>query len=68
MLSGRYFGYLVCRTLQAQEAANSTQAIIFPRQSVGEDEQTHQMYLQSHHSFEPGVCAVRRAGQRCDDT
>lgn len=42
-------------TVQAQEATNSTQTIIFPRQASDDDQQTHKMYVHSHRSFEPGA-------------
>jgi hypothetical protein len=42
--------------MQAQEATNSTQTIIFPRQASDDDQQTHKMYVHSHRSFEPGAC------------
>jgi hypothetical protein len=54
---------------QAQEATNSTQTIIFPRQPSDDDQQTHKMYVHSHRSFEPGeqsvVCAACAADARC---
>lgn len=40
--------------MQAQEATNSTQTIIFPRQASDDDQQTHKMYVHSR-SFEPGA-------------